>query len=146
MATKLFIEFYSKENKLISLEELDKEVCDFWGISINEKCYAIPPDISTAIIERSWYDRLRFYLWYSLRTLDSGKREMDELIDIILDFCEIADISLEKNCEKYHYNIGHNDYISPELFKIFLTIEQPYIDLFLYLKWKGYYLNIEWSS
>jgi hypothetical protein len=145
MATKLFITFYSKENKLISLEELDKEVCEFWGVSINVECYAIPSEINPAINEKSWYDRLRFYLWHSLNPPDSGKREMDELIDLILNFCKVAFISFDKNSGEYHYSLGYNDTISSGLFKTFLKMEQPYIDLFLYLKWKGYYLNIDWS-
>ena len=145
-ARNVSVEFYSKEGVQIPYAELDKEVCEFWGISVNEKNYAIPPEVNPAILDNSWYGRLFFYLWYSPIDIGSGNRKMDELLDVILSLGEVAIIGKNSD-DKDVYLVGDErlETIMPKYFEKFLRIEKPYIDLFLYFRYKGYYLNIKWS-
>ena len=88
MARECRIEFYSKEDKLISFSEIDVEVCEFWNVAIHEKKWAEPQGRESDNGIWSWYERIFNFLFLSPIDIDSGKRKMDELIDVVFALSE----------------------------------------------------------
>lgn len=103
----------NSDNQPLTMEQLDKEVAEFWGVKYNDDEYARPFD--NAPIGTDWFN----FVGYAIIRIKQNRIEWS---DVIGELCKIAAIA-ESSFD------GVLDSI--------LTYK-PYIELCLYWKSKGY--------
>lgn len=101
---------YNKEGKPITMGKLDVEAAEFWKVEFSAKKYASPKNYLC-----SWFDTVGT----AIANLSQGKHEWSEVIGYFAGVAAIGENSFQEIIDSLKYF-------------------QPYIELCLYWKAKGY--------
>jgi hypothetical protein len=117
------------ENKQpISMNEIDKMVCDFWGVELDEKSYASP---SKEYIGSNWFD----IVGWSISQNDCEEGWDSVINEMCVNCIGSSVLEMNKNLEIIGF-LNEQKYLKS--IKDSLLFFTPYVKLILLFKEKGF--------